>query len=309
MDALSQIIIGAVEKVKNAVVKIDVFKKDKSGKPLRAGSGSGFIFSTDGFVFTNSHVIEGAEKIMVGLLNENEIEATLIGKDPDTDLAILKIYSEGYSVAKLGDSDKLQIGQYVIAIGNPYGYQHTVTTGVVSALGRTLRTQSGQLVDNVIQSDAALNPGNSGGPMINTDGEVIGVNTAMIQGAQGLSFSVDINTAKEIGNKLVKDGKVFKAFLGLMLQEVDISPKVKQHYNLPNRKGLFITKIEEDTPASRSQLREGDIITNFNGKIMNSSHELFKELTKKEILTMVDISVVRHAEFLHFGIFPMLKNS
>lgn len=305
MDALSQIIIGAVDKVKNAVVKIDVFKKDKSGKPLRAGSGSGFIFSTDGFVFTNSHVIEGAEKIMVGLLNENEIEATLIGKDPDTDLAILKIYSEGYSVARLGDSSTLQIGQYVIAIGNPYGYQHTVTTGVVSALGRTLRTQSGQLVDNVIQSDAALNPGNSGGPMINTDGEVIGVNTAIIQGAQGLSFSVDINTAKEIGNQLVKDGKVFKAFLGVMIQEVDINPKVKEHYNLPNKKGLFITKIEENTPASRSMLREGDIITNFNGRVMNSSHELFKELTKKEILTMIDISVVRHAEFLHFGVFPM----
>lgn len=308
MDALSQIIIGAVEKAKNAVVKIDVFKKDKSGKLVRAGTGSGFIFSTDGFVFTNSHVIEGAEKIMVGLLNENEIEAIVIGKDPDTDLAILKIYSDGYSVAKLGDSSTLQIGQYVVAIGNPYGYQHTVTTGVVSALGRTLRTQSGQLVDNVIQSDAALNPGNSGGPMINTDGEVIGVNTAMIQGAQGLSFSVDINTAKEIGNQLVKDGKVFKAYLGLMLQEVDINPRVKQHYNLPNKKGLFITRIEEDTPASRSMLREGDIITNFNGKVMNSSHDLFKELTKKEILTMIDISVIRHAEFLHIGVFPMIRN-
>lgn len=307
MDAFSQIIINAVEKAKNAVVKIDVFKNDKQGKLKRAGSGSGFIFSTDGFVFTNSHVIEGADKIMVSLLNENEIEATLIGKDPDTDLAILKIYSEGYSVVKLGDSAALQIGQYVIAIGNPYGYQHTVTTGVVSALGRTLRTQSGQLVDNVIQSDAALNPGNSGGPMINTDGEVIGVNTAMMQGAQGLSFSVDINTAKEIGNQLIKNGTVFKAYLGLMLQEVDLNPKVKQHYNLPNRKGLFITKIEDDTSASRSQLREGDIITNFNGKVMNSSHELFKELTKKEILTMVDISVVRHSEFLHFGVFPVVR--
>ncbi|HEU5290554.1 MAG TPA: trypsin-like peptidase domain-containing protein [Cyclobacteriaceae bacterium] len=307
MDPFSKIIIDAVDKAKNAVVKIDVFKKDKDGKLKRAGSGSGFIFSTDGLVFTNHHVIEGAAKIMVGLLNENEIEATLVGKDPDTDLAILKISSDGYSVVKLGDSSTLQIGQFVIAIGNPYGYQHTVTTGVVSALGRTLRTQSGQLVDNIIQSDAALNPGNSGGPMINTEGEVVGVNTAMMQGAQGLSFSVDINTAKVIGNQLVQNGTVFKGYLGLMLQEVEINPKVKQHYNLPNKKGLFITRIEENTPASRSQLREGDIITSFNGKVMNTSHELFKELTKKEILTMIDISVIRHAEYLHFGVFPVVK--
>ena len=187
MDAFSQMIIDAVEKTKNAVVKINVFKTIK-GKLRPVGSGSGFIFSSDGLVFTNSHVVHGAEKIMVSLLNENEIEGIILGEDPDTDLAILKIYTEGYSVAKLGDASQLQIGQFVIAIGNPYGYQHTVTTGVVSALGRTLQTQSGKLVDNVIQSDAALNPGNSGGPMITTDGDVIGVNTAMIQGAQGSEF-------------------------------------------------------------------------------------------------------------------------
>src|SRR6478752_5641485 len=209
MDAFSQMIIDAVAQVKNAVVKIDVYKTVQ-GKLRPSGSGSGFIFSSDGLIFTNSHVVNGASKIMVSLLNENEIEATLIGKDPDTDLAILKIYADGYSVAKLGKAADLQIGQLVIAIGNPYGYQHTVTTGVVSALGRSLRTQSGRLVDNVIQSDAALNPGNSGGPMITTEGEVIGVNTAVIQGAQGLSFSVDINTAKEIARQLISSGKVFK---------------------------------------------------------------------------------------------------
>jgi S1-C subfamily serine protease len=307
MDAYSNIIISAVEKTKNAVVKIDVFKKGKDGKLQRAGSGSGFIFSSDGFVFTNSHVVDGAEKIMVSLLNENEIEGFLIGKDPDTDLAILKIYSEGYSVAKLGDAEQLQIGQLVIAIGNPYGYQHTVTTGVVSALGRSLMTQSGRLVDNVIQSDAALNPGNSGGPMINTDGEVIGVNTAIIQGAQGLSFSVDINTAKEIANQLIRNGKVFKAYLGLMLQEINLNPKIKQHYNLVNKKGLFITKIEDNSPASRSQLQEGDIIISFHSKNMNSTHELFKELTRKDILDIVEVSVIRRTELLHFSISPLEK--
>lgn len=307
MDAFSQIIIDAVDKIKNAVVKIDVYKQ-LNGKMRPAGSGSGFIFSSDGLIFTNSHVVHGAEKIMISLLNENEIEASLIGEDPDTDLAILKIYSSGYAVARLGDASQLQIGQFVIAIGNPFGYQHTVTAGVVSALGRTLRTQSGRLVDNVIQSDAALNPGNSGGPMINTDAEVVGVNTAMINGAQGLSFSVDINTAKEIASQLIHDGKVFKAYLGLMLQEVPVNQKILRHYHLTNQKGLFITGMEPDSPASRSQIRDGDIIVSFNGKPVNSLHELFKELTRKEILTAVDISVIRHSELLNVTIFPVARS-
>lgn len=306
MDAFSQMIIEAVNQIKNAVVKIDVFKKI-NGKLRPAGSGSGFIFSSDGLIFTNSHVVHGAEKIMINLLNENEIEASLIGEDPDTDLAILKIYSHGYSVAKLGDASALQIGQFVIAIGNPFGYQHTVTAGVVSALGRTLRTQSGRLVDNVIQSDAALNPGNSGGPMINTDAEVIGVNTAMINGAQGLSFSVGIDTAKEVASQLIKDGKVFKAYLGIMLQEVPMNQKILRHYHLPNQKGLFVTGIEPNSPASRSQLLDGDIIVSFNNKPINTMHELFKELTKKDILTAVDVSIIRHTELLNISIFPAVK--
>lgn len=301
-------IINAVEKIKHAVVKIDVYKKHQDGRLKAAGSGSGFIFSSDGMIFTNHHVVDGADKIMVSLLNENEVEGILIGRDPDTDLAILKIYASGYAVAQLGDASTLQIGQLVIAIGNPYGYQHTVTTGVVSALGRTLRTQSGRLVDNVIQSDAALNPGNSGGPMITTAGDVVGVNTAVIQGAQGLSFSVDINTAKAVAQQLIQHGKVSKAYLGLMLQEVDLNPRVRNHYNLTNRKGLFITRIEPDSPASRSQLQEGDIIVSFRQKAINSTHELFKLLSGKDMTDMADISVVRHAELLHYGIFPMLRS-
>jgi len=299
-------IIAAVEQVKNAVVKIDVYKPIQ-GKLRPAGTGSGFIFSTDGLIFTNHHVVAGASKIMVSLFNENEIEGTLVGSDPDTDLAILKIYGQGHSVARLGDATQLQIGQFVIAIGNPYGYQHTVTAGVISALGRTLQTQSGRLVDNVIQSDAALNPGNSGGPMITTEAEVVGVNTAIIQGAQGLSFSVDINTAKEIAHQIIAHGKVFKAWLGIMMQEVTIHPKVKQHYNLSNKKGLFVTHIEPGSPAALSQLQEGDIIVSFHDKIVNSSHELFKELTHKEILTLTNLSVIRYNELLHFSISPREK--
>lgn len=296
-------IIDAVDLAKNAVVKIDVYKTAK-GKLQPAGSGSGFIFSSDGFIFTNCHVVEGAEKIMVTLLNENEIEATLIGKDPDTDLAILKIYAEGYSVAHLGEVKSLRIGQVVIAIGNPYGYQHTVTSGVISALGRTLRTQSGRLIDNVIQSDAALNPGNSGGPMITTDSEVIGVNTASIMGAQGLSFSVGINTAKEVASQLIRNGKVFRAHLGFMLQEVAIPNKVLRHYHLPNTHGLFVVNREPNSPAERSQVLDGDIIISFNGKTINSTHELFRELSSRDILTMVDVSVIRQTSLLNVSIAP-----
>jgi S1-C subfamily serine protease len=306
MDAFSQMVIDAVAKVKNAVVKIDVYKNTQ-GKLKPAGSGSGFIFSSDGLLFTNNHVVQGADKIMVSLLNENEIEGTLIGNDPDTDLAILKIDSDGYGIAKLGDASQLQIGQFLIAIGNPLGYQHTVTTGVVSALGRTMRTQSGMVVDNVIQSDAALNPGNSGGPMITTEGEVIGVNTAIINGAQGISFSVDINTAKIIAAQLIKNGKMFKAYLGFQLQEVTINPKVKRHHHLPNEKGLFVVGIEPNSPASRSQIKEGDILISFNNKPVNSLHQLFKELTAKDILTMVDVSLIRHTELMNVGIFPLEK--
>ena len=307
MDDFSKMIIGAVNEIKNAVVKIDVYKTTQ-GKLRPAGSGSGFIFSSDGLIFTNNHVVQGAEKIMVSLLNENEIEANLVGRDPDTDLAVLKIYTDGYSVARLGDSTTLQIGQLVIAIGNPLGYQHTVTTGVVSALGRTMRTQSGMVVDNVIQSDAALNPGNSGGPMITTEGEVVGVNTAIISGAQAISFSVDINTAKEVATHLIKNGKVFKAWLGFMLQEININPKIIRHYHLQNTKGLFVTHIDPDSPAGRSQIKEGDIIVAFNKKPVNSLHDLFKELTKKDILTLVDIDVIRYTEMLSFGIFPLVKS-
>ena len=306
MDPYSNMIISAVQAVKNAVVKIDVYKTIQ-GKLRPAGSGSGFVFSSDGLIFTNSHVVNGAEKIMVSLLNENEIEAVLVGRDNDTDLAILKIYTNGYSIAKLGDSSQLQIGQLVIAIGNPLGYQHTVTTGVVSALGRSLRSQSGMLVDNVIQSDAALNPGNSGGPMITTEGEVVGVNTAIIQGAQGLSFSVAINTAKDIANQLIATGKVFKAYLGFALQEIPLNQKISRHHHLPNEHGLFITGIEPDSPGARSLVREGDIIVAFNGKSVNTVHGLFKELSRKDILSMVDIQVIRHTELLDLTIFPVQK--
>lgn len=306
MDSFSNIVVAAVDNIKNAVVKIDILKR-QNNKLLPAGSGSGFIFSSDGLIFTNSHVVKGAEKIKVSLLDGTEEEAFLIGDDPDTDIAVIKIYASGYSTAKLGNSDGLKIGQLVVAIGNPYGYQHTVTTGVVSALGRTLRTTSGRLVDNVIQSDAALNPGNSGGPMVNAEGEVVGVNTAVIRGAQGLSFAVAVNTAKEIAGYLIKEGKVLKAYLGVMTQEININPRIINFYGLKNSKGLFVVSIEKNSPASHSSLREGDIIIGFDNKEVNSSNELFKLLGKDKAQKQSTLTIIRSAQKLDIEIMPVLQ--
>ncbi|MDO1448627.1 trypsin-like peptidase domain-containing protein [Rhodocytophaga aerolata] len=308
MDEFSNIVIHAVNKIKNAVVKIDILK-NKQSKLSPAGSGSGFIFSSDGFIFTNSHVVRGADKILVTLLDGTEAEAFLLGDDPDTDIAVIKIYASGYSTARLGNSEELNIGQLVIAIGNPYGYQHTVTTGVVSALGRTLRTTSGRLVDNVIQSDAALNPGNSGGPMVNAEGEVVGVNTAIIRGAQGLSFAVGINTAKDIAGFLIKDGKVTKAYLGVVMQEITINPRIVNFYGLKHNKGLFVVSIEKGSPAGNSLLREGDIIIGFETSMVSSSNELFKLLTQDKIDKQSTLTVLRNTQKLDINIHPTLHKA
>ncbi|MDJ1468479.1 trypsin-like peptidase domain-containing protein [Cytophagaceae bacterium DM2B3-1] len=303
MDAFSNIVVDAVNQIKNAVVKIDIFKRQHE-KMIPVGSGSGFVFSSDGLIFTNSHVVHGADKIVITLLDGSESEAFLVGEDPDTDLAVIKTYANGFSVAKIGDSEALSIGQLVIAIGNPYGYQHTVTTGVVSALGRTLRTNSGRLVDNVIQSDAALNPGNSGGPMVTATGEVVGVNTAVIREAQGLSFAVGINTAKDIAGHLIKEGKVSKAYLGIMLQEITINPRIVNFYNLKTTKGLLVVSLEKNSPARRSQLQEGDIIIGFENTSIQTSHDLFKLLNKDRIEKWSKLEVLRNTQKLDIGIYP-----
>jgi S1-C subfamily serine protease len=308
MDTFSSIVINSVNRIKNAVVKIDILKP-LNNKLSPAGSGSGFIFSSDGFIFTNSHVVKGAAKIVVTLIDGTEEEAFLVGDDPDTDIAVIKIYASGYTTARLGDSENLQIGQLVIAIGNPYGYQHTVTTGVVSALGRTLRTSSGRLVDNVIQSDAALNPGNSGGPMVDVGGEVIGVNTAIIRGAQGLSFAVGINTAKDIAGFLIKDGKVTKAYLGVMMQELNINPRIVNFYGLKQSKGLFVVSIEKGSPAANSTLREGDIIIGFETNSITSSNDLFKLLTRDKIEKKSTLTVLRNTQKLDLDIYPSLHKA
>lgn len=303
LDSFSSLVVKAVDQVKNAVVKIDVTKNIR-GKERNAGSGSGFIFSSDGYILTNSHVVHGAQGIKVTLLDGSVEQAYLVGGDRDTDLALLKIYSTGYSVSRLGDSSGLQIGQLVIAIGNPYGYQHTVSTGVVSALGRTLRTDTGRIIDNVIQTDIALNPGNSGGPMILSNGEVVGVNTAVLRGAQGLSFTVDINTAKEVAGDLIKDGAVSRSYLGIMHQEVNINPRIVNYYRLEHDRGLFVSDVDPNAPSGRSGLLKGDIIIQFNGNDTMDSSSLFKMLKKDTIGRSCELKVIRGTQIKTLNVIP-----
>jgi len=307
LDSYSTTIIDAVEKVKTAVVKIELYKKDKN-KEVPVGTGSGFLFSSDGFLFTNSHVVHNAEIIKVKLYDGSGRSATLIGEDPDTDLAILKISEADFTPAKLGDAEILKIGQLVIAIGNPLGFQHTVTAGVVSALGRTLEGQTGRMMDSMIQTDAALNPGNSGGPLINTDGEVVGVNTATIRGAQGLCFAISITTAKEIANQLIRFGKVKRAYLGVVMQQIDLVPKLRAIHQLPNKQALFISAVADGSPAQKAGILSGDIILSLNNQMVETSDALFKMLTEDKIGQFQYIGILRNNYKTEFRITPAQKN-
>src|SRR5215831_3171079 len=272
MDAYSRAVITAAEKVSPSVVFIEVHQPNRSrrGNAPRMpqetrGSGSGFIFTPDGFILTNSHVVHGATKIEVTVSDGHKHQADLIGDDPDTDLAVIRINAPNLVPANLGDGQRIRVGQLVIAIGNPYGFQYSVTAGVVSALGRSLRAQSGRLMDAVIQTDAALNPGNSGGPLVNSRGEVIGVNTAMILPAQGICFATSIDTAKFVASRLIRDGKVSRSYIGLAGQNVPLPRRIVRYYQLPVESGVLIVSHENETknPASRAGLMPGDVIIGF----------------------------------------------
>ena len=303
MDAYSQIIINAVDKLRTSVVKIEQYDISK-GRETVTGTGTGFLFSSDGYLFTNNHVIKKAKQLRAVLYDGSVHNAILIGEDRYTDLAILKIDAVDYTPALLGDSDNLSIGQLVIAIGNPLGFQHTVTAGVISALGRTLAGENGVSMDSMIQTDASLNPGNSGGPLINADGEVIGVNTATIRGAQGLCFAISINTAKSVANQLIRYGKVKRAYIGASLQQIGLVPKLRTIHKLKNQQALFITEVENSSPAEKGGLLSGDIIYAFNDQLIETSDQLFKMLTGDKVGQFQYVSILRNNQKKELRVTP-----
>jgi S1-C subfamily serine protease len=304
LDAYSNAVVRAADQVSHSVVNIEVHKRIPGGGETRAGSGSGFVISPDGLVLTNSHVVHGADRIEVTLDDGRRPDVTLVGEDPETDLAVLHIYAPNLVAAKLGESKDLRVGQMAIAIGNPYGFQYSVTAGVVSALGRSLRASSGRLMDDIIQTDAALNPGNSGGPLVNSRGEVIGVNSAVILPAQGICFAIAIDTAKLITGWLVRDGRVRRSYIGVGGQNTRLHRRVIRFHGLPVESGLLVVSVEPGSPAEKGDLRVGDVIVDFAGQPVTGIDALHKLLTESRIGVSAPMTVVRHAEKLTLGIVP-----
>jgi S1-C subfamily serine protease len=303
LDAYSQAVVQSAEAVSPSVVFIEVSKianpgwnRRSSGPGEMRGSGSGFIFTPDGLILTNSHVVHDANKLNVALSDGRRMSASIVGDDPSTDLAVIRISAPGLAAARFGDSEKIRVGQLAIAIGNPYGFQYSVTAGVVSALGRSLRSSSGRLIDNVIQTDAALNPGNSGGPLVNSNGEVIGVNTAVILPAQGLCFAVAINTAKFVAGQLIQNGRIRRAYFGLGGQTVEIPRATVRAQQLKIETGVLVISLETGSPAERAELREGDVIVALDDNPVQSVDDLHRLLTGGRIGAKCNIELLRQSQ-------------
>src|SRR6266480_5095928 len=306
LDVYSRTVVSAADRVGPAVVNIDIKQRLESQRGPRevGGSGSGFVIAPDGFILTNSHVVHLANQIAVSLPDGREYPAQLVGDDPDTDLAVIRVDAPHLAYVRLANSEDLRVGQVVIAIGNPLGFQASVTAGVISALGRSMHAQSGRLIDNIIQTDAALNPGNSGGPLVNSAGEVIGVNTAMIRPAQGICFAIASNTAKFVAGWLIKEGKIRRSYIGVAGQNVPIHRRVVRFYNLPLETGVLVISVEKNSPAEKTGLREGDVIVAFNARPIGSIHDLHKMLMGEQIGLQSEITIVRHTEKLALAITP-----
>jgi S1-C subfamily serine protease len=298
LDAYSQAVTSAVERVGPSVVGIEVERG-------RRGTGSGFVFTPDGFILTNSHVVHDAKAIDVALLDGRRVAGTLVGDDPDTDLAVVRISADELSPAVLGDSHVVRPGSLAIALGNPYGLQATVTAGVVSALGRTLRSQSGRLMDNIIQTDAALNPGNSGGPLVDSRGRVIGVNTAIVSWAQGICFAIAIDTAKFVAALLMREGMIRRGYIGVAGQDVTMPRRIVREYDLRSERAVAVLSAESGSPAATAGIQDGDAIVEFDGRPVTGVDELHRILTERAIGAEAEVRVLRRFELLKLRITPI----
>ena len=296
LDAYSQAVIGAVERVAPAVVKVETGH----------GAGSGFVFAPDGLVLTNAHVVDGVPQLKVTLPDGRSRDASLIGADVDTDLAVLKISAPELHVLELGDSRRLRAGQIVVAIGNPFGFQHTVTAGVVSATGRSLRARTGRLMTGLVQTDAALNPGNSGGPLVNTRGEVVGINTAVIVPAQGISFAVSAETARLVVPQLLREGRVKRSYLGIAAQDVPLPRLLVRHYHLANTSGVLVTEVTKGSPAEQAAVRDGDLLVSFGDEPIERTDDLHRLLTGERVGEPVPLQLLRGTELVRVAISPSL---
>jgi S1-C subfamily serine protease len=314
LDAYSRAVIDVVDRIGPAVVALAVRRDERAGRaggePMQgAGAGSGVVVAPDGLILTNSHVAgaagSGASRIGVTTPDGQELRARLVGDDPDTDLALLRVdQSVTLPAAPLGDSARLKRGQLVIAIGNPLGFESTVTTGVVSALGRSLRSRNGRLIDDVIQTDAALNPGNSGGPLVSSHGEVVGINTAVILGAQGICFAVAANTANFVLGELVRHGRVRRAFIGIAAQQIAVPRRLRHAANLQQERAVMAGTVEPDSAAGRAGLRPGDIIVRLDGVTISGADDLVRALTGDKIGREVALEVLRGTELLTLSLVP-----
>ena len=304
LDAYSRAVVGAVELVGPAVVGIDIRRHGAGANPETHAAGSGFLFTPDGLIITNSHVVDGARGVGVTLPDGRAFDADVIGNDPATDLAVLRISGGPFPWLDLGDSSALRVGQVAIALGNPFGFQHTVTSGVVSALGRSLRGRTGRLIDDVIQTDAALNPGNSGGPLVTTAGQVIGVNTAIIMPAQGLSFAIASNIVRFVASRLVRDGRIRRSYIGVAGERTPVPRRLAREHSLAVSSGIRVRAVEPSSPAAAAGVSEGDLIVSFDGASVAGVDELHRLLDEDRIGRPARLVVIRAGALRELTIVP-----
>jgi S1-C subfamily serine protease len=313
LDAYSKAVVHVAETVSPSVVKIEAEPRNPPQRrpgprpdEVPTSSGSGFVFTPDGYIITNSHVVADARRLTVTLLDGRRLPASLVGDDPHTDLAVIRIDAPDLVPARLGDAGGLRVGQLVVAIGNPYGFDCTVTAGVVSALGRSLRAQSGRLIDDVVQTDAALNPGNSGGPLLNTRGEVVGVNTAMIRPAQGLCFAIGMRTAGFVVSRLVRDGRIQRSYIGMAGQNVPLLRRLVRFHDLAVDTGVLVISVEPGSPAAEAGVRDGDLVVRFGETWVERVDDLHRLLTEERAGEPVPLTVLRGTERRTITVVPAL---